>query len=181
MVFGSFQGLVAAGCSSPRPAIPSCWATCSRPCRQGLLAGTLAYTALAPRLARRTWYVVSLVGMAASVLALGLLPAFPALLAAACALGFTSGPVSALLGFFMLDRIPAASRGSALGHAELAHAGGRARRSVRLVGGRLRWPAPPTAAFALAALWVVVTLIALAIRSMRSLDDEAILEGRDAA
>ena len=40
-----------------------------------------------------------------------------------------------------------------------------------------RWPAPPMAAFALAALWVVVTLAA---RSMRSLDDEA-LEGRDAA
>ena len=37
-----------------------------------------------------------------------------------------------------------------------------------------------TAAFALAALWVVVTLIALAIRSMRSLDDEEILN-RDAA
>ncbi|MFR1640948.1 MAG: hypothetical protein ACLSVD_18510 [Eggerthellaceae bacterium] len=35
----------------------------------------------------------------------------------------SAGPASALLGFFMLDRIPEASRGSA-GHAELASAGG---------------------------------------------------------
>ena len=138
--------------------------------------GTLAYTALAPRFARRTWYVVSLVGMAASVLALGLLPAFPALLAAACALGFTSGPVSALLGFFMLDRIPAASRGSALGTQNslmlvVAPAGVFVSSVVVSVAGTA------VAAFALAALWVVVTLAA---RSMRSLDDEA-LEGRDAA
>ena len=84
MVFGSFQGLV----------LPAFFTEAGHPellgyvlsaMSAGLLMGTLAYTALAPRFARRTWYVVSLVGMAASVLALGLLPAFPALLAAACA------------------------------------------------------------------------------------------------
>ena len=178
MVFGSFQGLV----------LPAFFTEAGHPellgyvlsaMSAGLLMGTLAYTALAPRFARRTWYVVSLVGMAASVLALGLLPAFPALLAAACALGFTSGPVSALLGFFMLDRIPAASRGSALGTQNslmlvVAPAGGFVSSVVVSVAGTA------VAAFALAALWVVVTLAALAARSMRSLDDEA-LEGRDAA
>ena len=178
MVFGSFQGLV----------LPAFFTEAGHPellgyvlsaMSAGLLMGTLAYTALAPRFARRTWYVVSLVGMAASVLALGLLPAFPALLAAACALGFTSGPVSALLGFFMLDRIPAASRGSALGTQNslmlvVAPAGVFVSSVVVSVAGTA------VAAFALAALWVVVTLAALAARSMRTLDDEA-LEGRDAA
>lgn len=178
MVFGSFQGLV----------LPAFFTEAGHPellgyvlsaMSAGLLMGTLAYTALAPRFARRTWYVVSLVGMAASALALGLLPAFPALLAAACALGFTSGPVSALLGFFMLDRIPAASRGSALGTQNslmlvVAPAGVFVSSVVVSVAGTA------VAAFALAALWVVVTLAALAARSMRSLDDEA-LEGRDAA
>lgn len=178
MVFGSFQGLV----------LPVFFTEAGHPellgyvlsaMSAGLLTGTLAYTALAPRLARRTWYVVSLVGMAASVLALGLLPAFPALLAAACALGFTSGPVSALLGFFMLDRIPAASRGSALGTQNslmlvVAPAGVFVSSVVVSAAGTA------VAAFALAALWVVVTLAALAARSMRSLDDEA-LEGQDAA
>ena len=178
MVFGSFQGLV----------LPVFFTETGHPellgyvlsvMSAGLLAGTLVYTALAPRLARRTWYVVSLVGMAVSVLALGLLPAFPALLAAACALGFTSGPISALLGFFMLDRIPAASRGSALGTQNslmlvVAPAGVFVSSVVVSLAGI------ETAAFALAALWVVVTLIALAIRSMRSLDDEEILN-RDAA
>lgn len=178
MVFGSFQGLV----------LPAFFTEAGHPellgyvlsaMSAGLLMGTLAYTALAPRFARRTWYVVSLVGMAASVLALGLLPAFPALLAAACALGFTSGPVSALLGFFMLDRIPAASRGSALGTQNslmlvVAPAGVFVSSVVVSVAGTA------VAAFALAALWVVVTLAALAARSIRSLDDEA-LEGRDAA
>ena len=178
MVCGSFQGLV----------LPAFFTEAGHPellgyvlsaMSAGLLMGTLAYTALAPRFARRTWYVVSLVGMAASVLALGLLPAFPALLAAACALGFTSGPVSALLGFFMLDRIPAASRGSALGTQNslmlvVAPAGVFVSSVVVSVAGTA------VAAFALAALWVVVTLAALAARSMRSLDDEA-LEGRDAA
>ena len=178
MVFGSFQGLV----------LPAFFTETGHPellgyvlsaMSAGLLTGTLAYTALAPRFARRTWYVVSLVGMAASVLALGLLPAFPALLAAACALGFTSGPVSALLGFFMLDRIPAASRGSALGTQNslmlvVAPAGVFVSSVVVSAAGTA------VAAFALAALWVVVTLAALAARSMRSLDDEA-LEGQDVA
>ena len=178
MVFGSFQGLVLPAFVT-EAGHPELLGYVLSAMSAGLLMGTLAYTALAPRFARRTWYVVSLVGMAASVLALGLLPAFPALLAAACALGFTSGPVSALLGFFMLDRIPAASRGSALGTQNslmlvVAPAGVFVSSVVVSVAGTA------VAAFALAALWVVVTLAALAARSMRSLDDEA-LEGRDAA
>ena len=105
MVMGSFQGLV----------LPVHFTELGRPellgyvlsaMSLGLLASSLGYAALAPRLARRTWYLLSLAGMAAGVAVLGTLPDFPVMLLGAVLLGVSAGPASALLGFFMLDRIP---------------------------------------------------------------------------
>ncbi|WP_302962437.1 MFS transporter [uncultured Adlercreutzia sp.] len=114
MILGSLQGLVlpvhftAAGTPELLGYVLSAMSA-------GMLVSSLAYTALAPKLRRRTWFVISLAGMAAGVLALGLLPSFPLLLGGALLLGLFAGPLSALLGFYIFDRIPEGNRGSALG------------------------------------------------------------------
>ena len=170
MVMGSFQGLV----------LPVHFTELGRPellgyvlsaMSLGLLASSLGYAALAPRLARRTWYLLSLAGMAAGVAVLGTLPDFPVMLLGAVLLGVSAGPASALLGFFMLDRIPEQDRGSALG----------TQNSLLLI-------AAPVALFATSALvsgiglevaswalvtaWLVITACALLARSMRNLNDK---------
>lgn len=81
----------------------------------GALLGSVGYTALAHCLKRRTWYVASLIGMAASLVLIGTLPAYPFLLAGAACLGLASGPFSAVLNFYMFDRIPNEKLGAAMG------------------------------------------------------------------
>ncbi len=114
MILGSFQGLV----------LPVFFTGLGEPAllgftlsamSAGMLAGSLAYAALTHKIKRRTWYVASFVGMGAGVAIIGLFPPYPIMLAGSVLLGFAAGPASALLGFFMLDRVPDASRGSAFG------------------------------------------------------------------
>ena len=81
----------------------------------GALAGSLVYAKFAHSFSRRRWYVLSFAGMAAGMAVMGTLASFPLVFAAAAVLGFASGPVSALLGFFVYGRIPDAHRGAALG------------------------------------------------------------------
>lgn len=81
----------------------------------GALAGSLVYAKFAHAFSRRRWYVLSFASMAAGMAVMGTLASFPIVFAAAAVLGFASGPVSALLGFFVYGRIPDAHRGAALG------------------------------------------------------------------
>ena len=136
----------------------------------GMLVGSLAYSALAHRLKRRTWFVVSLVGMAAGLIIMGLLPGFPILVSGAVLLGMFAGPASSLMGFFVMDRIPAENRGAALG----------TQNSLVLV-------AAPVAVFiasaiveiwgksmggiVLAILWVAVSVWAILSPGLRDLND----------
>ncbi len=167
MVLGSFQGLV----------LPFRFTELGEPAllgyvlsamSAGLLVGSLAYTALAKRASKRAWFAMSLVGMAVAVCALGLLPPYPVMFAAALFLGFSAGPASALLGFFAYDRIPADRRGSALG----------TQNALMLV-------AAPVAVFAISVVvevwgvgigaivltscWLAITIWALATKTMRNL------------
>ena len=169
MVMGSFQGLV----------LPVHFTATGQPellgyvlsaMSFGLLLSSLGYAALAPRLSRRTWYVASLFGMLVGIAILGSLPAYPLMLTGAFVLGASAGPASALLGFFMLDRIPEQSRGSALG----------TQNSLLLVAAPIAVFATavavdtlgaPTAAVALVGCWIAITAFALAARSMRALDE----------
>ena len=179
MVMGSFQGLVlpvhftALGSPELLGFVLSAMSA-------GMLVSSLAYSALAHRLRRRTWFALSLAGMAAGVVALGLLPGFPLLVGAAVLVGLSAGPASALLGFFVFDRIPAQNRGAALG----------TQNSLMLV-------AAPLAVFATSAVvegmgrgvagvvlgvaWLAVTLWALCTPSLRDLGDVTETDGRSAA
>ncbi|RDB61535.1 MFS transporter [Gordonibacter sp. 28C] len=168
MVMGSFQGLV----------LPMHFTETGRPeqlgyvlsaLSAGMLAGSLGYAALAPRARKRAWYVASLAGMAAGVAVMGTLTSFPALIAGAVVLGITAGPASALLGFFAYDRIPAERRGSALGtqNALLLAAAPVAMFATSVV---VSAAGTAVAALVLVVAWMLVTLGALVVKSMRKLD-----------
>ena len=169
MVMGSFQGLV----------LPVHFTEIGRPellgyvlsaMSLGLLASSLAYAALAPRLARRTWYLLSLAGMAAGVAVLGTLPDLPVMLLGAVLLGVSAGPASALLGFFMLDRIPEQDRGSALG-AQNSLVMIAAPAAVFATSAAVTAFGEAPAAYGLVACWFVITVLAVGAKGMRRLDD----------
>lgn len=169
MILGSFQGLV----------LPVHFTVLGRPellgyvlsaMSTGLLISSLVYAALAPRLARRTWYIISLAGMAVGLSVLGTLPAYPVMLLGAFVLGVSAGPASALLGFFALDRIPEQARGSALG-TENSLLLAAAPVAVFTTAVAVDALGVQTAAIALVACWLVVTVLALGAKSMRALND----------
>ncbi len=138
----------------------------------GLLASSLAYAVFAPRLSRRTWYVLSMFGMLLGVAILGALPPYPFMLLGALVLGVSAGPASALLGFFMLDRIPEASRGSALGtQNSLLLAAAPVAVFATSVG--VSALGTSVAAVVLVGCWMAITAFALVARGMRNLDDAA--------
>ena len=170
MVMGSFQGLV----------LPVHFTAANSPellgyvlsaMSAGMLASSLGYAALAHKLRRRTWYILSLTGMALGILGLGLLPSFPLLIASALMLGLSAGPISALLGFFIFDRIPAENRGSALGTQNsltLAAAPVAVFATSLVVEGA----GVSVAALALAGCWMLITVWALNTHSLKYLDDK---------
>lgn len=170
MIMGSLQGIVlpvhftAAGTPAMLGYVLSAMSA-------GMLVSSLAYSALAHKLRRRTWFVLSLLGMAAGVLAMGLLPDFPLMLAGALTLGLFAGPLSALLGFFIFDRIPAENRGGALGtqNSLTLAAAPVAVFATSIVVETLGAAA---AALALACLWALATGWALTARSLRDLDEK---------
>lgn len=114
MVMGSFQGLVLP-VHFTNAGTPELLGYVLSAMSAGMLVSSLAYSALAHKLRRRVWFALSLFGMAIGLLTMGLLPAFPVMVAGAALLGLSAGPASALLGFFVFDRIPAENRGAALG------------------------------------------------------------------
>ena len=101
-----------------------------------------------------------------------ILQAIPFMLLGALVLGVSAGPASALLGFFMLDRIPEASRGSALGtQNSLLLAAAPVAVFATSVG--VSALGTSVAAVVLVGCWVAITAFALAARGMRNLDDAA--------
>lgn len=170
MVMGSFQGLV----------LPVHFTEAGRPellgyvlsaMSAGLLAGSLGYAALAPRLRKRVWFAVSLLGMAAGVAVMGLLPGYPVLLVGAVVLGVSAGPASALMGFFAFDRIPEANRGSALG-TQNALVLVAAPVAVFLTSAVVEAAGTAAGALVLVGCWLLVTAAALGARSLRRMDEE---------
>ncbi|MBS5450605.1 MAG: MFS transporter [Coriobacteriia bacterium] len=167
MVMGSFQGIVlpahftAAGYPEQAGYVVAAMGA-------GLLVGSLVYSAAAKKLSQYAWLCVSLVGMAAGIAGMGMLPGLPLLIACAALTGFAAGPASALLGFFIYDRIPENRRGAGMG----------ALNALYLVVG-------PVGVFAgsalieamglgatgisLAVVWAAVCALSLCARSFRSL------------
>ncbi|HJF65313.1 MAG TPA: MerR family DNA-binding transcriptional regulator [Slackia equolifaciens] len=134
----------------------------------GVLAASLIYAKLAPRLSNRTWYSLSLVGMMAGIAVMATLPSYPVLLAGAALLGFASGPLSALLNFKVFDLIPDEVRGATLG-TQNALMLVVAPVAVFIASVLVAWLGVGLAAIVLAGLWAAFTLYALLSSSMREL------------
>lgn len=138
----------------------------------GLLVGAGLYAVLAQRLPRRAWFVLSMLGSVAAVAAMAALPPFPALLTASALLGAVSGPLNALLGVLMIERIPDAMRGRVLS----------TQNSVMMLAAPAavflsavvvqRWGLAP-AAWSLAAAWAVAVLLSLLSPAFRDLGGAA--------
>lgn len=164
MIMGSLEGLI----------LPVYFTVIGEPAKlgyvlaamsAGMLGGSLLYTAFASKLSKRTWYIVSLVGLALSVALLGSLPSYPIMILSAILLGTFAGPISALLGFFAFDRIPDQHRGSALG----------TQNSLMLVAAPIadflssvfvKFLGLTVGAFILVGCWIVLTLWALKTKSV---------------
>lgn len=134
----------------------------------GVLAASLIYAKLAPRLSNRAWYSLSLVGMMAGIAVMATLPSYPVLLAGAALLGFASGPLSALLNFKVFDLIPDEVRGTTLG-TQNALMLVVAPVAVLIASVLVTWLGVGLAAIVLAGLWAAFTLYSLLSSLMREL------------
>lgn len=167
IVMGSYQGMVLPVFFTQENA-PTLLGYVLSAMSVGALVGSLGYAKFAYAMKRHTWYVVSFVGMAIGIAALGSLASYGVILAGAAMLGLFSGPVSALFGYFVYGLIPDEHRGAALG----------TQNSMLLV-------VAPVAVFAtsivieiigvgmtslvLALGWILLTLYALAMKAMREI------------
>lgn len=167
IVMGSYQGMVLPVFFTQENA-PTLLGYVLSAMSVGALVGSLGYAKFAYAMKRHTWYVVSFIGMAIGVAALGSLASYGVILAGAAMLGLFSGPVSALFGYFVYGLIPDEHRGAALG----------TQNSMLLV-------VAPIAVFAtsivieivgvgmtslvLALGWILLTLYALAMKAMREI------------
>lgn len=168
MIMGSLQGIV----------LPTYFTQVAHPemvgyvvasMGAGMLAGSLLYTGASYRMSRRSWLVVSLLGMAAGMCVLGSFPSPLVLLASAAVIGLSAGPASALLGFFAYDRVPDERRGAAMGtlnalYLVVAPAGAFLGSIV------ISLVSIDSAGIVMAAAWLVVTVFALVAKPLRNLD-----------
>ncbi|MDD7942197.1 MFS transporter [Actinomycetospora lutea] len=136
----------------------------------GGIAGSALYAALAERLARRTWFVIGMVGTLAGFGTVGSMASPWLVLTGSAVVGLTYAPAAALLGVIIIEATPDALRGRVLG----------AQNTVVLAAPALT-TAPvaavaagaglPVAGLVLAAFVGVATLLALAAPAFRALDD----------
>ena len=106
--------------------------------------------------------------MMAGIAIMSTLPSYPALLTGAVLLGFSSGPLSALLNFKVFDLIPDEVRGATLG-TQNALMLVVAPVAVFVASVLVTWFGVNAAAMVLAGLWAAFTLYALVSSAMREL------------
>jgi len=135
----------------------------------GMLVGAGAYAAIGARLRRRAWLLIGVVG---TTIGLGLIVGLPGLwvvLAGAVVLGAASGALNGVLGVLMIERIPEDFRGRVMGaqNAAMTVAAPAGIMTAALVG---EAAGVLPAALALGGVWLVAAVVAVASRSMRTLD-----------
>lgn len=170
IVIGGYQGLVLP-VHFTETAQPAMLGVMLSVMSGGMFAGSLLYTAFTHKLRKRTWYTVSLLGMLAGLVIMGLLPPAAAMLAGGFVFGVSAGPISALLGYIMLHRIPDEKRGKALG---TQNSLSMLTAPAAVFASSIMAEAMGThiASYMLMAIWAGVTLWAIATPRMRHLDEE---------
>lgn len=81
----------------------------------GVILGSLLYGWLAPRFSRRSFLIVSLVGIALAVVGIAFLPSFGLLFLASALAGIAYGPVDPITNVTVQERTPAHMRGRVVG------------------------------------------------------------------
>lgn len=167
IVMGSYQGMVLPVFFTQENA-PTLLGYVLSAMSVGALVGSLGYAKFAYAMKRHTWYVVSFVGMAIGIAALGSLASYGVILAGAAMLGLFSGPVSALFGYFVYGLIPDEHRGAALGtqNSMLLVVAPVAVFATSIV---IEIVGVSTTSFVLALGWLLLTVYALAMKAMREI------------
>ncbi|MBR3690237.1 MAG: MFS transporter [Eggerthellaceae bacterium] len=135
----------------------------------GTLVGSLAYAVLANRLGKRAWYAFSIVGMAIGMAVMCSLNSYAAIVIGSAALGFFSGPISALLGYLAYEIIPDEQRGATLG-AQNSLLLAASPLAVFVAAALISACGVRVAAALLCAVWFALSVFALVAKSMRDLD-----------
>lgn len=135
----------------------------------GGIAGSALYAAVADRLARRTWFVVGMLGTLVGFGAVGSMASPWFVLAGSAFVGLTYAPTAALLGVIVVEATPDAMRGRVLGAQNTVTLAAPAIATAPLAavaaGAGL-----PVAGSVLAALVGVAVVLALLAPSFRELD-----------
>ncbi|HEY1135152.1 MAG TPA: MFS transporter [Nocardioides sp.] len=134
----------------------------------GLLLGSAVYAAWGPRLARRAWTVLGLVGSVGGVALICLLPAVWVVLLGAMVLGVTAGVATTVVGVLMVERIPDAARGRVMGTQNAAIT---AAPSLGVLGAGILVDSTSLSTTGLVVLgfWALVVVAALVARPLRDL------------
>ncbi|MFC5141036.1 MFS transporter [Actinomycetospora rhizophila] len=135
----------------------------------GSIAGSALYAAVAGRLARRTWFVLGMVGLLVGFGAVGSIASPWVVLGGAAVVGLTYAPAAALLGVVIVEETPDALRGRVLGAQNTVVLAAPAVTSAPLAavaaGAGL-----PVAGLVLAVLVGVAALLTLVAPAFRALD-----------
>lgn len=165
MAVGGFQGLVLPAYYSSM-GTPELVGFVTSACSLGTLVGSLVYTRFALDLSRRLWYVLSFLGMSCGIAVIGLLPDLPLMIAGAAVLGFSAGPLAALLNFFVFDSVPEADRGSVLGTQNALYLAASPA-SMFLCSAMVTAFGLRAASLLLIASWTALAVFALSMKTMR--------------
>lgn len=165
MAVGGFQGLVLPAYYSSM-GTPELVGFVTSACSLGTLVGSLVYTRFALNLSRRLWYVLSFLGMSCGIAVIGLLPDLPLMIAGAAVLGFSAGPLAALLNFFVFDSVPEADRGSVLGTQNALYLAASPA-SMFLCSAMVTAFGLRAASLLLIASWTALAVFALSMKTMR--------------
>ncbi|MET0417026.1 MAG: MFS transporter [Actinoplanes sp.] len=135
----------------------------------GLLIGGGIYAAAGGRGRRRAWFLTGLLITIAGFGAMATLASPWLVLGAAALVGLGNGLFGSLMGVLMVERIPDAVRGRVMGLQNsiltLAPAIGMGGAALLVDGSGAR-----TGAIALAAVWLIVGAVAMAVRALRDLE-----------
>lgn len=168
MALGGFQGIVLPAFFSQK-GMPEMTGFLVSVMGAGLLIGSLVYTTRMEVMRRRTWLIVSLVGMSTSIVALALFVPLPFLIGSAGCLGFFAGPASALLGYFTYDRIPKARRGVGMSMLNVLFLV-VAPVSTFVCSALIATLGIARTGFAIIVVWLLTVVVALTMPSLRKID-----------
>ncbi|MEZ5116350.1 MAG: MFS transporter [Candidatus Nanopelagicales bacterium] len=136
----------------------------------GGVVGALGYGAVARRLKRRTAFSVALIGTSLPLVALALLPPYPAMVALGFATGLFFGPVNPITNIAMQERTPNPLRGRVVGAMSSAgYAAGPV--GYLLAGPMVEAMGARTAFLVLSVGLLAVCLVGAALPALRGLDD----------